>query len=327
MQTKVPQNIMISRYVSSPDTTAAVAAASDDDEFLSPTANFKEGLENLLWKISCPNIKNERGWTSLHLAALLNRTKCIEILIAHGASINAKTVDGKLPGHLAALNGSNDSLSLLLENKTDICATDNRGWTMLHKAAYHGHIRCCDILIDHLADPLAKTSSGETPLHLAASEGHSELGMRTDFGETPKDLAKKFHKAAVVEIINDLEWGKELYLNTHPSHSASYNDGLDRICEPIRAGVIDINEKDEKGDAPLHKVLEKIVVLDEQLRLAEAEYFQRGGREIELIKCGIQSEKTHSNLLAEIQHERILREEMESQLDVLMKTLSVETKT
>ncbi|VDO12353.1 unnamed protein product [Rodentolepis nana] len=302
--------------------------------------NNYEGLKNLLWKIACPNIKNERCWTSLHIAALLNRTKCIKILMARGASINAKTIDGKIPGHLAALHGNVESLNLLLENKTDICAADNRGWTMLHKAAYHGHIRCCEILIDHLADPLAKTSSGETPLHLAAREGHIEvvkfllslnknwltqLGMRTDFGETPKDLAKKFHKSAVVGIIDNLEWGKELEPNTHPSHSPSWERDIDRISEPIRTCVIDMNSKNEKGDVPLHK--ERIVLLDDQLRLEKAEYFRRGGKEIELIKSGIQPERDHSNLMAEIQYERILREELEIQLNALMKRQSVETKT
>ena len=65
---------------------------------------------------------------------------------------------------------------------------------------------------------------GNTPAHLAAQEGHLPclkflisnapsfdhvLSARNDHGETPKDLAHRFYKSAVVEFIDNLEYEKE----------------------------------------------------------------------------------------------------------------------
>ncbi|KAM7538312.1 hypothetical protein Aperf_G00000066548 [Anoplocephala perfoliata] len=287
---------------------------------------------------------------------------------------------------------------------------------MLHKAAYHGRLSCCKVLIDCMADPLAQTAAGENPLHLAAAEGHAEvvqfllslnenwvtqLESRTDFGDTPKDLAKKFQKQAVVEIMESLEWGKDLFpkhefSSQYPGHSAALAGDLDQICKFIDSGTIGINDQDDQGNTLLHKaieggnvkcinwliqngadlvqknlsqetpfdlaertnsgsisellatskkkgssectelsdrkcsanngsndsVLERIVLLDNHLRLAKAEFFQLGGKEIDLVKCGIQPKRNNADLLAELQHERIRREEMEIELDELRKRLS-----
>ena len=37
------------------------------------------------------NVRNERGWTPLHIAALEGRKENVELLISAGANINAKS--------------------------------------------------------------------------------------------------------------------------------------------------------------------------------------------------------------------------------------------
>lgn len=86
----------------------------------------------------------------------------------------------------------------------------------------------------------------------------TQLELKTDFGETPKHLARKFQKHAVVELLQSLEWGKELFptnefSNHYPGHSAALAGDLDQIRKLIGSGVIDINDQDDQGNTLLHK--------------------------------------------------------------------------
>jgi ankyrin repeat protein len=54
-----------------------------------------------------------------------------ELLLAHGADVNATNNAGWTPLHLAAKNGCKDEIELLLANKAAINATNNGGQTQL----------------------------------------------------------------------------------------------------------------------------------------------------------------------------------------------------
>jgi ankyrin repeat protein len=67
------------------------------------------------------NVKEDDGWrwTPLHLAARNGHKEVVELLIAAGAEVNAKTgadvnaKTGTTPLQLAALNGHNETVVLL----------------------------------------------------------------------------------------------------------------------------------------------------------------------------------------------------------------------
>ena len=105
----------------------------------------------------------------------------IELLLEHGANINAKSYHGLTPLHLAVYQADHTLIELLLNHGADIHARTNtdsyglggRFTTPLHIAAESNpKSRSIATLLDHGADINAKADGGETPLHMASSYNH-----------------------------------------------------------------------------------------------------------------------------------------------------------
>jgi len=60
-----------------------------------------------------PNVDQAGGWTPLHQAAAHGREECAKLLVAHGASLTAKSDDGRTPLEMARAK-SHDALEGLL---------------------------------------------------------------------------------------------------------------------------------------------------------------------------------------------------------------------
>ena len=56
------------------------------------------------------NAKNESGWTPLHEATDWRHEEIVELLIATGADVNAKNVDGQTPLDHAERHGETSDL-------------------------------------------------------------------------------------------------------------------------------------------------------------------------------------------------------------------------
>jgi ankyrin repeat protein len=54
---------------------------------------------------SIVNLRDHRGCTPLHVAAFYNNLDCMQLLLSHGASVEARDVTGKTPLLLAAYSG------------------------------------------------------------------------------------------------------------------------------------------------------------------------------------------------------------------------------
>uniref|UniRef100_A0A7N0T8C3 AAA+ ATPase domain-containing protein n=1 Tax=Kalanchoe fedtschenkoi TaxID=63787 RepID=A0A7N0T8C3_KALFE len=80
--------------------------------------------------------KNMYGETALHMAAKNGRTEATKLLLAHGASIEAKTDNGMTPLHLAVWHSrwkeDCSTVKTLLENNADCSAKDDENKTPLN---------------------------------------------------------------------------------------------------------------------------------------------------------------------------------------------------
>ncbi|KAI8770636.1 ankyrin repeat domain-containing protein 42 isoform X1 [Biomphalaria glabrata] len=226
----------------------------------------------LLWQGADPTVTTPRGWTPAHIAAIRGFENCIEALSNNGVSLSTKDARGQTPLHLAAAHGHSFCLNTILRSGADITVLDNMGWTAVHSAAYHGRLGCLQFLLKWggVADEV--DINGNTPAHLAAAEGNlpclkflvcqsgsalSVLSARNDHGETPKDLAQTFYKENILEYIGHIEReqdnpedGENL---SFPAHVAAYNGDLNHLRMLVENGVVNINERDDKGSTLAHK--------------------------------------------------------------------------
>jgi ankyrin repeat protein len=166
---------------------------------------------------SDPNLvlsKDDEGFTPLHQAVNRGHKDVAELLLAHGADVNARLrVKGQeVPLHLAVAGGHKDVVGLLLAHGADVNAKNNKGGTPLHLAAYLGHKDIVGLLLAHEADVNARTNIGDTPLHSAASgQGEdvvelllvnkAEVNAKDNKDETPLVLAAHENHEDFVELL------------------------------------------------------------------------------------------------------------------------------
>lgn len=109
--------------------------------------NSPEELEALLQKLYCPDLADQSGKTSLHVAASAGHAQCVRLLIEANATVDMEQGHGRY------------------------------GLTALHMAAHRGHIEVVQLLLEADAFPDKPTFARKTALHLAFEEGHWEVGV------------------------------------------------------------------------------------------------------------------------------------------------------
>lgn len=117
------------------------------------------------------------GWTPLHLAAHFGRSEVMDVLLAAGADVEARSTNAlrNTPLHAAAAGRSKEAVALLVSRNADVTARQHGGWTALHQAAQAGLVEVARLLLDRGADPSAANDEGLTPLALAREHGHAEV--------------------------------------------------------------------------------------------------------------------------------------------------------
>ncbi|KAA8523115.1 hypothetical protein F0562_009538 [Nyssa sinensis] len=122
--------------------------------------------------------------TPLHVSAGYNHVDIVKFLLdwrgPETIELEAKNMYGETPLHMAAKNGCNKTAQLLLAHGAFVEAKANNGMTPLHLAVWHS-LRAEDCstvktLLEYTADCSAKDNEGITPLnHLSQGPGNEIL--------------------------------------------------------------------------------------------------------------------------------------------------------
>jgi hypothetical protein len=123
-----------------------------------------------LWGVA-PNL------TRLHMAAVFGLDSILEDLLADGADVNARAMEGMLPLHIAALGGHTRMVRALLQAGADIEAAADNGETALHTASIYDE-SVLQLLIDAGANCNRGARTSYTyPLHNVANDGHYHMAQ------------------------------------------------------------------------------------------------------------------------------------------------------
>ena len=121
------------------------------------------------------------GDTPFQMAAAMNQTKIMQILLRHGADVNASAADerGMTALQVAAGAGNCELVQNLMGfgSKVDAAASPSEGRTALQAAAEHGNVDLAKMLIRAGADVNADPSSkgGRTCLQAAVEQRHVDM--------------------------------------------------------------------------------------------------------------------------------------------------------
>jgi ankyrin repeat protein len=119
---------------------------------------------------------SQDGWTYLHQAAQLGRRDVADLLLQHGADVNARAHNGlaNTPILCAVIAQHTEIVALLLAHGADVNAPNSAGSTPLHKAAIGGNCSLLRLLLAHGAHVNARNTGGQTPVAHAVHLGHVE---------------------------------------------------------------------------------------------------------------------------------------------------------
>jgi ankyrin repeat protein len=152
---------------------SAIAAPGDLADAV--MAGDLAAVEALLAEGADVNDKQLNGSTALHWAVYHDDLELAQRFIEDGANVQATTREGITPLHLASLYGNPDMVSSLLEAGADASSRGPAGETMLMLAARNGNPETVHLLIDAGADVTAfETIRGTTALMWAVERKNPE---------------------------------------------------------------------------------------------------------------------------------------------------------
>ncbi len=124
--------------------------------------------------------RNNKQETPLHMASFRGHRLVVELLIAHGADIEAASViddgGGWRPLLWACCGGREEIVDLLLACRANVLVAAANGWSPLHAAADKGYCEIAKKLLAAGVDISAtKINNTCVPLHAAARKGHVQV--------------------------------------------------------------------------------------------------------------------------------------------------------
>ncbi|KAL6808162.1 ankyrin repeat-containing domain protein [Trichoderma camerunense] len=217
------------------------------------------------------NAKDSRsGHTPLDYAVSKGREACLQVLLSHGAHIEAADENGRTPLSHAAANGNEAIVRLLLGWDAQIEAADKNGWTPLLHAAVSGNKAVIQLLLDWDAQIEAADKNGWTPLlHAAVSGNEAVIQLLLDQGaqieaadkngQTPLFYAVEKRNKTIIQLLLDRGAyikAADKYGRTPLSYAVEWFRN-EAIVQLLLDRGAQIEAADKNGQTPLFYAVEK----------------------------------------------------------------------
>ena len=141
-----------------------IAVAASRNETAQVQALLLEGGNDLDF------IDSDGGRTALDYAALFDNLAMAQLLLDHGAHIDARDSFGNIALHWAAERGSLDVMRLLIAKKTNVDFQNRQGITPIMVAAEHAQPASVRLLLESGADPRKQDYTGRDAFGWAAGK-------------------------------------------------------------------------------------------------------------------------------------------------------------
>ena len=185
------------------------------------------------------NVFDARGDTSLHLALHKNcSAQIVQLLVDHGAIINAVNHKHQTALVFAAHHGHTDALKVLLANGADPNIPDKDHDTVLHNAIRKNYNKeTLQMIIKHGANLNAINAESQTPLMLTCMDDQTDaMKLLLDCGANPTITDEQGETCLHVAVHKHL--GEET-LQHIIDHSACLNDVNDKNQTALLLACID----------------------------------------------------------------------------------------
>ena len=222
------------------------------------------------------NVNYPEDWGPLHEASIYN-IEMVKLLLARGANVNGGTGKHEPALYAAIRGGHRDIVELLIQHGADVNAKNNtwrRVYTPLQRAAITGRTEAVKLLLEAGANISVKDDRGQTLLHLILDMRNSDynqyrlskdtvelllakgedVNLKDNDGRTPLHLAAESADGDIVELL--LGKGAKIDEKDDESgftalhHAARF--GKKNVVELLIARGADINAKDKQGHTPLY---------------------------------------------------------------------------
>ncbi len=170
---------------------------------------------------------NNEQLTPLIWATRQENKDIVDLLLEHGANVDATDVNRKTALHWAADHGFKTIAETLLAHKAEVDAREKDDVTPLRMAAQKGFKSIAEILVAHGADVNSRDNNRVTPLQSAASVGNraivewllankADVNAADSGGWTPLTAAIRFGKLDIARML--LAHGADVEGQTGGSH-------------------------------------------------------------------------------------------------------------
>lgn len=262
-----------------PDTCSTVSRAAG-------TGNV-EILKNLIKAGKPIDIKDNRGWQSLHEAAFHGHVKCLRIILKKGAEVDCRTFEEQTPLMLACKGGHTQCVAGLLKAGADPNSKTHEDFTPLWEATIKKSLGCVKLLISAGAQVNTQNFTLDTPLHGLVQQkdedmdivrylvdSGADLTIQNECGLTPLFIASQFGLVNCLQYFIEYAESKgqkyrvdlvnkpadddatPLFLATQNEHVRCVKPLLDNGADPNR-GIANPEKRLEFQILPLHMALFK----------------------------------------------------------------------